>query len=147
MSTPCPKAGSVRCRPPCRYCYGGSATAGEMLKAIGSTKESAEAAQKLLVDLGLLDDDWDDEDETPLEPTQPHAASAETAPVNDLLLELITALPRLAVLLSEADEAEFKAAAPRLKAFLALVDAVPRQPTAGKVMGFKAPAKKIRRKK
>lgn len=87
------------------------------------------------------DDDWDDIPEFIATPA--HALPPEGPTVlSDLLLELTTHTSRLRVLLSEAEEDEFKAALPRFRSFIEEVSRLPQGPTRRKPMGFTVEAKK-----
>lgn len=78
------------------------------------------------------------EDEAPLDTTNAFA-SAPDGPtmLADLLLELSSAMMKLRVLLTEAEEAEFMAVVPRYAALLEEVDKLPTEPTRRRKIGFK----------
>lgn len=62
--------------------------------------------------------------------------------LNDLLLELTTYTTRLRVLLTEAEEDEFRAALPRFKGFIEEVERLPAEPQRRRRIGFQAPPPK-----
>lgn len=81
----------------------------------------------------------DDGDDEPQELAPGGVQVAGDSPLPDLLLSLITDSTRLAVLLGEATEEEWRAARGRLAAFLGVVDALPRHPPKRRRLGFEAP--------
>jgi hypothetical protein len=66
--------------------------------------------------------------------------------VGDALLELYAAVMKLAVLVAEADEDEFRVIAPRLALLKAAVGCLPTAPAPRKRMGFQPPPPKRARK-
>lgn len=92
------------------------------------------------------DDDW--EDDPPVEVAYQSVVAGEAPSVlADLLLDLTTHTARLAVLLSEADEDEWKGFAHRYHAFLQVVQALPLEPKPRRRVGFKAVARAGRKAK
>lgn len=93
------------------------------------------------------DEFWEDDDEPENQATTAHAFSAGHQEAGALLLELVPALIRLHILLSEAEEDEFRVLQPRLRAFLECADNLPRVATPQRRLGFKHPKIKHRRKR
>lgn len=97
------------------------------------------------------EEEWDD---APPEALSGSATGLDGNDMGDLLLSLIADCSRLLVLLAEAEPAEYRVVARRLKAFQELAAAMPkeaqRKQTSGqeaKVIGFRVPERKIRKKR
>jgi hypothetical protein len=92
------------------------------------------------------EDDWDDDEVDPdfvedllIDVALSHHAESPdgTQVLPDLLLDLTTMTARLNVLMAEAEEEEWKAAWPRLHAFLEQVGKLPTGPRARRPVGFR----------
>jgi hypothetical protein len=94
------------------------------------------------------DSDDDDLLEEPLTDAMVGSAAGLGASVlAELLLDMTQATTKLAVLLAEADEEEFRLIRGRLMAYLALTQQLPSSPMRRATMGFKVNAKEKATKK
>lgn len=65
------------------------------------------------------------------------ASASEGGELAPLLLEMISVTSKLAILLSETSEGEFKLIKPRLDSFILAVESLPRDSKIVKTLGFK----------
>jgi len=86
-------------------------------------------------------DDFEDDDETQNTPTDSHVGSSGGEVLAELLIQSIAAVTTMAVLLSEADEDEWRTIYPRYATFLSIVEQLPREPRPRRRVGFRVRAK------
>lgn len=76
-----------------------------------------------------------------------HVGGDQQTVVADLLLELTMATTRLRILLSEADEDEYKAVKPRMDAFIDELCRIPTDPRKRTTIGFKVQQHRKKRRR